>query len=153
MTQSVTHDTFTLERNYPHPPERVFNAWAKSDAKAAWFGDDAELETRDTYSLDFRVGGREQFAGVMADGTTVRYDAVYQDIVDAERIVLSYDMHLNDQRISVSLMTVEFAGAPGGTRMVLTEQDAFLDGLDTREQREEGTRVLFDNLGEFLDKS
>ncbi|HKC29121.1 MAG TPA: SRPBCC family protein [Jatrophihabitans sp.] len=153
MTRSVTHDTFTLERTYPHSPERVFNAWAKSDAKAAWFGDDEQLETRGSYSLDFRIGGRERFTAVMTDGTPVRYDAVYQDIVDAERIVLSYDMHLNDQRISVSLMTVEFVGAPGGTQMVLTEQDAFLDGLDTREQREEGTRILFDKLGEFLDKS
>jgi hypothetical protein len=46
--------------------------------------------------------------------------------------------------------TVELAPVPGGTRLVMTEQGAFLDGLDTNAQRAEGTAVLLDKLGEFL---
>ena len=37
-----------------------------------------------------------------------------------------------------------------GTRLVLTEQGAFLDGLDYVAQREEGTQQLLDNLGKAL---
>ena len=38
---------------------------------------------------------------------SIAYDARYQDIVPNERIIYSYDMHLDDKRISVSLATVE----------------------------------------------
>ena len=38
-----------------------------------------------------------------------------------------------------------------GTRLTYTEQGAYLDGLDTPEQREEGTAQLLDALGASLD--
>ena len=39
-------------------------------------------------------------------------------------------MHLDDTRISVSLATVELKPAGKGTRLIFTEQGAFLDGYD-----------------------
>jgi hypothetical protein len=39
---------------------------------------------------------------------------------------------------------------PEGTRLVLTEQGAFLDGLDTNAQRQEGAADSLDKLGAFL---
>ena len=48
-------------------------------------------------------------------------------------------MHLDEVRISVSLATLELKPAGSGTRMVYTEQGAFLDGYDDAGQREEGT--------------
>ena len=147
---TVTHDTFALERTYPTSPERVFAAWASSEAKARWFGEDDEFEKTDAHTLDLREGGRERFAGIAPGGTPVTYDAVYEDIVDGDRIVLSYGMHMGGRRISVSLMTVEIAGVPGGARLVLTEQDTFLDGLDNVEQRRGGTEQLLEKLGAFL---
>ena len=59
-------------------------------------------------------------------------------------------MHLNGRRISVSVATVEISGGPGGTQLILTEQGAFLDGLDTNEARHGGTKELLDKLGAFL---
>ncbi len=63
-------------------------------------------------------------------------------------------MHLDERRISVSLATVELkpAGATpdAGTRLIYTEQGAFLDGYDNAGQREHGTRALLDKLGEAL---
>jgi uncharacterized protein YndB with AHSA1/START domain len=35
--RGVSHGTFTIERDLPHPPARVFAAWADPKAKAAWF--------------------------------------------------------------------------------------------------------------------
>jgi uncharacterized protein YndB with AHSA1/START domain len=148
--RSVVHDRFVIERTYPAAPERVFAAWANLEFKQQWFRGEEEVDTVGEHTLDFRVGGREHIVGGIVDGPTYRFDAVYQDIVDGERIVWTYDMHMDDHRISVSVATVEITGVPGGSRFVLTEQGAFLDGLDTNAQRHEGTEQLIDALGVWL---
>jgi uncharacterized protein YndB with AHSA1/START domain len=146
---SVTHATFTLERVYHAAPARVFKAWADPEIKARWFRGPDEWP-RGKYELDFRVGGRERLAGGPAGGTVHLYNAVYQDIVPNERIIIAYDMHLDDKRISVSLLTIELEPARKGTRLVLTEQGAFLDGFDDPAGRERGTADLLDALGAEL---
>ena len=80
--RSVEHATFVVERKYEASPARAFAAWADPEAKARWFVDsDASLE------LDFRVGGRERSRGTAPDGSAYSYEALYQDIVPAQRIV------------------------------------------------------------------
>jgi len=147
MTErSVTHATFTIERDYDAPPPLVFHAFADGKAKAEWFGTAPGW----SHELEFRVGGHERASGSF-DGKVVHtYHAVYQDIVPDERIIAAYDMHLDDRRISVSLMTVELRPAGTGTHLVFTEQGAFLDGFDKPEERERGTRELLDALGAAL---
>lgn len=150
MTErTVTHATFTLERTYDAPPARAFAAWSKAEAKARWFVGPDSWERAD-YQLDFKVGGRERLSGGPAGGPIHHYDAIYQDIVPNERIIYGYDMHLDDKRISVSLATVEFKPAGNGTRLIFTEQGAFLDGFDDPTLRERGTIDLLDNLGKEL---
>jgi len=146
---SVVHDSFTLERTYPVAPERVFAAWTTIEAKAQWFGSEEGIEPVGAQTLDFRVGGREHFSA-KAEGKLFDFDATYYDIVENQRIVWSYDMRMDGQRISVSLATIELAAVPGGTTLVMTEQGAFLDGLDTNEQRREGTEQFLDNLAAYL---
>ena len=150
MTQrSVTHATFTVERTYPAPPEEVFAAWAEPRAKAQWFASADALDSGE-FELDFRVGGHELNRGGPDGGPVFTYDARYYDIVDNERIVYAYEMHMDDARISVSLATIELAPDGAGTTLVLTESGAFLDGHDTPEQREGGTGTLLDALGKAL---
>ena len=146
---SVVHDSFAIERTYPAAPEQVFAAWTTLDAKKQWFGNEAGIEPVGEQTLDFRVGGREHFSA-KAEGKLYDFDATYCDIVENERIVWTYDMHMDGRRISVSLATVEIAGTPGGTNLVMTEQGAFLDGLDTNDQRRAGTEQFLDNLADFL---
>ena len=141
--RSVTHSTWSLERTYDARPARVFAAFADKEAKSQWFGGGEELQ----WDLDFRVGGREVNIGRTDSGTVFALEAVYQDVVPDERIVYSYDMKMNDERISVSLATVQLEAVDGGTRLTFTEQGAYLDGLDTPEQREHGTGELLDALG------
>lgn len=148
--RSATHATIALERVYPAAPQRVFQAFADPAAKAQWFAGGAE-EPSMQRSMDFRVGGRELASGRFHDGPVHRFDALYYDIVDGERIVYAYEMHLDDVRISVSLATVELRPEGEGTRLVLTEQGVFLDGYDDAGAREHGTNLLLDALGRALE--
>jgi uncharacterized protein YndB with AHSA1/START domain len=148
--RSVTHATFALERGYEAAPERVFAAWSDPAAKGRWFGDSDDPDGE--YELDFRLGGRELNRGSGPDGQFYTYEALYQDIVPDERIVYTYEMYRDETRISVSLATVEFKSDGASTRLVYTEQGAFLDGEDKPEYREEGTGQLFDALGAELNR-
>jgi uncharacterized protein YndB with AHSA1/START domain len=146
--RSVEHATFVVERRYAASPERAFAAWADQEAKSRWFVDsDAYLE------LDFRVGGRESSRGTAPDGHTYTYEAIYQDIVPAQRIVYTYHMLIDGIRISVSVATAEFKPERDGTRLVFTEQGAFLDGNEIPARREQGMGSLLDSLGQWLQSS
>jgi uncharacterized protein YndB with AHSA1/START domain len=149
-TRSVTHDTFTVDRHFAAAPGRVFQAFADPEAKAKWFAGPVEMK-REEESFDFREGGREVQVSVMDDGTRFGFYVTYVDIVPDERLVYSYDMTMNGQRISVSVATVEFrAASDGGTDFTVTEQGVYLDGLDNAGQRRQGTEDLMDALGRSL---
>jgi uncharacterized protein YndB with AHSA1/START domain len=148
--RSVVHASFAIERRYKAPPARVFAAWSDPKAKSAWFHGPDE-RSRENLELDFRVGGKEHAAGVAKDGTVHTYDAVYLDIVPDQRFILTYWMHINAAPISASLQTVELAADGAGTRLIFTEQAAFLDGYDDAGSREHGTRWLLEQLADEID--
>jgi uncharacterized protein YndB with AHSA1/START domain len=146
----VNHATFVIERRYPAHPAKVFGAWADAGAKQIWMDDPDYKSDGSDYELDFRVGGHERFGGLTPEGTRYGYDATYYDIVPDNRIVYSYEMYSGDDRMSVSLTTVEILPDQDGAKLTYTEQAAFLDGIDKPEAREEGTAWMLDNLGKYL---
>jgi uncharacterized protein YndB with AHSA1/START domain len=149
--RSVTHDTFAIERTYPASPARVFAAWADPAVKSRWFVGPDDWESGN-YELDFRVGGRETTSGGPKGGPIHYYEALYLDIVPDERLILTYDMRMDEKRISVSLATMEVKPDGAGTRLIYTEQGAYLDGFDDPAIREKGTRDLLDALGAELER-
>jgi uncharacterized protein YndB with AHSA1/START domain len=151
--RSVVHSTFTIERTYARPPARVFAAWADPSLKSRWFGggtDDAPIGL----DMDFRVGGLETDRSEPGADSASGYEARYHDIVPDERIVFTYDLSLGGPLVSVSLATVEFRPADGGTgtQLTYTEHGAFLDGLDEPELRKNGTGGMLDELGHWLER-
>jgi uncharacterized protein YndB with AHSA1/START domain len=148
--RSVNHATFVIARTYPARPARVFEAWASREAKAAWMEDPDFKSDGAEGELDFRVGGHERFGGLAPNGTTHRYAARYYDIVPDQRIVYSYEMYAGEDRMSVSLATVEIVPDGDGARLTYTEQGAFLDDIDTPDARQGGTEWLLDKLGKYL---
>jgi uncharacterized protein YndB with AHSA1/START domain len=147
-TRTAEHGTFVITRTYPATPGRVFAAWSSQEAKSRWFG--ATSDVNYNLRLDFRIGGTETLSGGPPDGPAHAYEAVYEDIVPDQRIVYDYVMKADGDLISVSVATVEFAAAGGGTRLTFTEQGVFLDGKDTPAVREKGTSELLDQLGSAL---
>ncbi|WP_332716293.1 SRPBCC family protein [Pelagibacterium mangrovi] len=149
MTErNVIHATFTLERTYKAPRSKVFTAFSDIETKRKWFGSE-------NASMDFRVGGREHSHGVADSHGRVhsyRFDAIYLDIIENERIIYAYDMDADSQHISASLTTIELTDTDGGTRLKLTEQGAFLDGYDDPKMREVGTVDLLANLAKAVEE-
>jgi uncharacterized protein YndB with AHSA1/START domain len=146
MTErSTSHSTFVIERDFEAAPARVFAAFADPAIKARWFVGPDDWESSN-HTLDFRVGGVEHVSGGAPGGSTYSFDARYQDIVPDERIIYTYDMHMNEARISVSLATIVFRPAGDSTHLTLTEQGVFLEGYDDPAERERGTKELLDAL-------
>jgi hypothetical protein len=48
---------------------------------------------------------------------------------------------------------VELEPDEAGTRLIFTEQDVFLDSLDSADQREQGSRTLLDALDAELQRA
>jgi uncharacterized protein YndB with AHSA1/START domain len=146
--RSIAHAEFVVERVYDASPDRTFAAWSDPQAKARWYNG-----SEGDYELDFRVGGWERHRGTLPDGREYTYQALFWDIVPGQRIVYTYEMLLNGIRISISIATAEFKPERGGTRLVFTEQGAFLDGHEMPAQREQGMGSLLDSLGQWLQSS
>lgn len=150
--RSQTHATFVIEREYDAPVEKVWHALADSDARNQWFSGGPEfIETEKAH--DFRVGGTSSEDGQWRNGPASRFLATYTDIVEQERIVFTYDMWIDGQHMSTSLTTIATEPLGERTRLTYTEQGVHLDGLDTPEGREEGTKGLLEQLGAFLASS
>jgi uncharacterized protein YndB with AHSA1/START domain len=143
--RSVTHATFTIERSLAAPPARVFAAFASLEAKRKWFAGPEDWTTP-RWDMDFRPGGREVRSAGPVGGPMHSFEAVYWDIVADQRIIYSFDLHLDKLRISASLATIELRPEGKGTRLVFTEQAAFLDEYDDAGSRERGTGKLLDAL-------
>jgi uncharacterized protein YndB with AHSA1/START domain len=151
-TPPIFHGSFTIERTYAVPVPRVFAAWADIETKARWFSGPPDQWRLTARELDFRVGGREVLRGERSGGTVTHFDARYHVIIPDERLVYAYDMYVGDKHLSVSLATVELEPtSEGGTRMLFTEQAAFLDGEDGVKSREIGTAAHFERLATALE--
>jgi len=141
----VEHGSFTLTRELKAPVEMVFKAWADPDAKARWFNPPVKV-TNMVREQNFRVGGRDRFKATWPEGRTTDFQCEYRDIVENERIVYVYDMHIDARKISVSLATLLFEKTKSGTRLTVTEQGTFLNGYVDAGSRERGTNDLLDAL-------
>lgn len=148
--RSVVHGMFHLERTYDAPAERVWKALTDPDAKARWFGGEPGAWEPIERHMDVRPGGSERAKGRWEGGLVTTFDAHYHDVVPLQRLVYSYEMHMDETRISVSLATMQLKADGARTTLMVTEQGAFLDGYDDAGAREQGTGLLLEALGASL---
>src|ERR1700722_15293965 len=150
--QPISHGSFTIERTYNASPSRVCAAWSDVEIKARWFiGPEGYTESR--REMNFEPGGSEILQGRFPTGKETLYIARFHQIVKDERIVYVYDMRLNGVHPSLSVATVEIEPVALGTRLIYTEQIAYLDGTNGVEGtalREHGVGWHLDNLADTL---
>jgi uncharacterized protein YndB with AHSA1/START domain len=148
--RSVVHDVFHLERSYDATAEQVYKALSDEVAKSRWFYGPEGWKLIER-TMDVRIGGRERVKGGFEGGVTTTFDAIYHDVVPRERLVYTYEMRVDERKISVSLATLEIEPMGSGrTKLKICEQGAFLDGYDDAGKRRHGTGDLLDKLGASL---
>jgi uncharacterized protein YndB with AHSA1/START domain len=150
VARSVVHATFHIERTYDASPARVWKALTDPVAKAQWFGAESDQFDIIERAQDVRPGGRERLKGRWGGSVTSTFDSIYYDVIENERLVYCYEMHLDDRKISISIATIQMKADGNRTRLTLTEQGAFLDGYDDAGARERGTTELLDALDRSL---
>lgn len=155
MNSSIAHGTFTVERLYDATPARVFAAYADPAAFRRWFVE-GEGWTVHEWVHDFRVGGRSHGRFRFGDESNDTWfnQTQHLDIVPDSRIVISYVMGREGPdgpiRNSASLATTELIADGNGTRLIYTEQGAFLEGEADIPMREQGCAELLDALAREL---
>ena len=152
--RSVVHASFTITRQWKASPARVFAAFADEKQKDKWFAGPGSW-TMVERSFDFREGGVETLTGKWNTGRVTRFHCVYRDIVpptatESGRIIYSYNMFVDEKKISVSQSAIEIYPDGDGAKFVLTEYGDYLDGYDDAGSREHGTNALMDALGKSL---
>ena len=130
-------------------PALVFAAFTDPHAKSRWFPGEGGFQLIER-RMDLREGGREHLSGRWPNGVVSRFDAIYLDVIPDARLVYAYELHLDDRKISVSLVTLGFLATAVGTRLTVTEQGVFLDGYADQGARAGGTAGLLDKLATFL---
>lgn len=147
--RSAQHTTFVIERELPASPRHVFRFFAEPTLKLRWnecHPDWEVLEER----FDFRVGGVEAKRWRTGNGEEQTFLAHYLDIVPAARIIYAFGMTLRGERVSASLATIELMPSASRTRMLFTEQMAFLGDDKSMRARIDGTGSGFDKLVEVV---
>ncbi|KTE31752.1 MULTISPECIES: SRPBCC family protein [unclassified Sphingopyxis] len=151
MTESrIHHASFSVERGYRSPRERVWAAFTDAASRRRWL---VESDGWTVHAYDppreVKPGAVEtsRFSPPGAD-IEITNDTTYLDVEPAARLIFAYAMTMGGAPLSSSLSTVEFFDEGAGTRLVLTEQGAYHDGNVAG--REEGTRELFEALAKEL---
>ena len=149
IVRSTEHESFVLERRYPVPPGRVFAAWADPAARLHWSAPspDQGVEYLET---DFQVGGCDVSRCGPVGDLCIRVEARYHDIVADRRIVFAESVSHDGTLLSVSLITVVFAGEGSGTRLTLTDQIVALDGAEMVAGSKAGLGAALQNLDGYL---
>jgi uncharacterized protein YndB with AHSA1/START domain len=149
----TVHDTFVLERSFPHSCERLYQALSDPELKARWYS--AERTGVMRFEMDFRPGGVERQHYTLGDdtpfpGAAIVNEGRIEDIRDGERIVISSTTSFAGNRISTALITYELAEEGEGSKLTLTHQAAFYENADGPEMRRGGWEKLIDVLARSL---
>lgn len=143
----IRHESFTITRTYEKCRAHVWSAWSDRNKKWRWLRGDTAVPPE--FVFDFRVGGEERSTFTSPMGKHENH-TVFFDIKDEEHIVYSYSMAMNGRVHSVSVATVTFTDAGGGTTMTYVEQITLIGPSDGAEGRQHGWSALFDQIEPLL---
>lgn len=146
---TIEHKTFVVERELAASPKHAFRFFSEQALKERWTSCHPDWTVLEE-AFDFRVGGIEAKRWRTDKGHEQTFLARYLDIVPAQRIIYAFDMSFAGERLSASLATVELFAAAARTRMVFTEQIAWLGDANSLPLRVAGTGDGLDLLADII---
>ncbi len=139
----------TITRVFDAPRELVWKAWTEPEHFAHWFGTPPFTTPVATIELDVRPGGAWRATMVHEeDGTELPFRGVYREVVEPERLVLTFDDVDDPSNPRVEVLTVTFTDLDGKTEVVAHQAGHLPE--EEYDALAEGYGGFFDRLAEHL---
>jgi uncharacterized protein YndB with AHSA1/START domain len=150
MTEVTTsHHTIVVRRSYDAPVALTYRAWSDPEQLKQWYTPGDRTWTVRIEKHDFHVGGVKRIIFGPPAETFVE-DCRYEDIVPERRLCYAMTIARGDNRITTSMVTVEFGSRGRSTDVKVTDQLVILDGGETVGDRERGWGETLDKLPPVL---
>ena len=137
-----------ITRVFDAPRRLVWKAWTDPEQLVCWMGPRGFKSS--IVKMDARPGGTYRFHMRSSDGTDHWQQGEYREIVEPERLVLTYvwaDANGNPTRPE-TLLTLTFEELDGKTKMTLHQ--AVFESVTARDLHNGGWSSSFERLAEFL---
>lgn len=135
-----------LVRHYPHPRERVFQAWTDPAQLVKWWGPRGVSIPH--YRMDVRVDGHWETTMRNEDGREFFVGGRYLEIVPPARLVFTWAWTTDGVRGHETTVTVELSEQGNGTELRLTQ--ALFDTEEAHRLHGEGWSSSLECLADYL---
>jgi uncharacterized protein YndB with AHSA1/START domain len=150
-TAAATGREVTITRVFDAPRELVWKAWTEPEHFSHWFGSSPYTTPLSTISMDVRPGGAWRATMVSEDdGTELPFQGVYREVVEPERLVLTFEDPNDPNNTNVEVLTVTFNDLGGKTEVVAHQAGHLPE--EEYGKLAEGYGSFFDRLDEHLAK-
>jgi uncharacterized protein YndB with AHSA1/START domain len=139
-----------ITRVFDAPRHVVFNAWTEAESVARWFG--PHDFTAPFCKIDFRVGGKYRICMRSPEGEDHWVWGVYQDIVEPERVVFTWNRGEDARGALWSSTVVEVTFVKRGGQTEFTLRQSLFETVPYRDEHGFGWGQSLDRLGEYVEK-
>jgi uncharacterized protein YndB with AHSA1/START domain len=149
MTEAGTREV-TITRVFEAPRELVWKAWTEPAQFAQWFGTPPYTTPESTISMDVKPGGA--WAATMVheqDGSELPFRGTYSEVVELERLVLTFEDVDDPSNQDVEVLTVTFRDLGDDRTEVVAHQAGHMPP-EQYEALAQGYGGFFDRLAEHL---
>ena len=148
FTYPADEPIIVTTRVFDAPRELVWQACTEAKHMARWWG--PRRYTNDVLEMDARPGGAWRIDQTSADGKVYRFSGEFREVVEPERLVLTFTFEGMQGPPMVETHT--FEAVEGGTRLTTVSR---FDSVASREGMrasgmEDGARESYERLAELL---
>ena len=145
-----TERELVITRVLDAPRRLVFKAWTEPERVVRWWG--PQGFTMPSCKMDVRPGGAFRFCMRSPDGTDHWLQGVYREIVEPERLVLTWAWEDAEGKPGhETQVTVSFA--EHGAKTKLTLHQAVFETATARDSHQGGWTSSLDRLAEYASKA
>jgi uncharacterized protein YndB with AHSA1/START domain len=132
-----------IERLIAALPDRVFQYWTDPKLFMSWWGPEGMTSAAQT--LEVRPGGTWRTTMSAPDGKNMTVGGVYRTVEAPHRLVFTWAWEdEKGARGFETEVTVTFAAAPGGTKLVILQKE--FESIEARDQHGWGWNSTLDKL-------